>query len=267
VLIISTGVSNGFWRTTELETDADVQAGIESTHAQLAAAASIAVIGGGAAAVSTAWNAARAWPDKQIDLYFPGERALPHHHGKVWARLEQELLDLGVAMHPGYRAAIPDGFFCDAITTGSIHFSTGQPPSEADAIVWAVGRARPNTDWLPAELLDVEGYVRAGLDLVVPGVEGVFAIGDVAATDPLRSSARNFTFNLLAANVRAHLAGKPLKTFTPPTRRWGSIVGYQDDGLVVFSASGQRIRIPRLPVDRFIRSRVVDRQYYKGIRR
>ena len=52
-----------------------------------------------------------------------------------------------------------------------------------------------------------------GCDLKVPGADGVFAIGDVAATDPLRSSARNFTFKLLARNVRAHLDGRPLKTF------------------------------------------------------
>ena len=97
-----------------------------------------------------------------------------------------------------------------------------------------------------------------------PGADGVFAIGDVAATDPLRSSARNFTFKLLARNVRAHLDGRPLKTFTPPKRRWGSVNGYQDDGLVVFTAQGQRFRIPRLPVDRMVRARVVDRGYYRG---
>ena len=89
----------------------------------------------------------------------------------------------------------------------------------------------------------------------------------MAATDPLRSSARNFTFKLLARNIEAHLAGKPLRTFTPPKRRWGSVDGYQENGLVVFTAAGQRFRIPRLPVDRMVRARVVDRGYYRGIRR
>jgi NADH dehydrogenase FAD-containing subunit len=137
----------------------------------------------------------------------------------------------------------------------------------ADAVLWAIGRARPNTAWLPAELLDEDGYVRSGLDLAVPGAEGLFAIGDVAATDPLRSSARNFTFKLLARNVRAHLEGRPLKTFTPPKRRWGSVTGYQDDGLVVFTAAGQSFRIPHLPTERLVRPLVVDRSYYRGVRR
>lgn len=265
VLVISTGVSNGFWRRPGLETADDVAAGIDETHRQLSAARSIAVIGGGAAAVGTAWNAARVWPDKQVDLYFPGEGALPDHHRKVWAQVRGELEAAGVGIHPGRRAVVPDEI--DRITTDPVSWSTGQSEVTADAVLWAIGRTVPNTDWVPAEILDEHGFVRAGLDLAVPGVDGVFAIGDVAATDPQRSSARNFTFKLLAANIRAHLAGKPLKTFSPPKRKWGSVNGYQENGLVVFTAAGQRFRIPRLPVDRMVRARVVDRGYYKGIRR
>ena len=265
VLVVSTGVSNGFWRRPELETPDQVAAGIDAAHRRLAAAASIAVIGGGAAAVGTAWNAAHVWPDKQIDLYFPGERALPAHHGRVWSRLRGELDAAGVGIHPGHRAVLPDRV--DEITDGPVEWSTGQGATSADAVLWAIGLTRPNTGWLPPGLLDDRGYVRTGLDLVVPGARGVFAIGDVAATDPLRSSARNFTFKLLARNIRAHLEGRPLKTFTPPKRRWGSVNGYQDDGLVVFTAQGQRLRIPRLPVDRLVRAHVVDRGYYRGVRR
>ncbi len=265
VLVISTGVSNGFWRRPGLESAEEVAATIDGTHRQLARARSIAVIGGGAAAVGTAWNAARVWPDKRVDLFFPGEGALPEHHRRVWARVRGELEAAGVGIHPGHRAVVPAEI--DRITSEPVSWSTGQDPVHADAVLWAIGRTSPNTDWVPAELLDEHGYVRAGLDLKVPGVDDVFAIGDVAATDPLRSSARNFTFKLLARNIRAHLEGGPLKTFTPPRRRWGSVTGYQDDGLVVFTARGQRLRIPRLPVDRMVRARVVDRGYYRGIRR
>ncbi len=265
VLVISTGVSNGFWRRPGMETADEVAAGIDESHRRLAGAASIAVIGGGAAAVGTAWNAARVWPDKQVDLYFPGEGALPEHHRKVWGTVRDRLEAAGVGIHPGHRAVVPQEI--DRITAEPVSWSTGQDDVDADAVLWAIGRTTPNSGWVPAELLDEDGYVRAGLDLTVPGADGVFAIGDVAATDPLRSSARNFTFKLLARNVRAHLEGKPLKTFTPPKRRWGSVNGYQDDGLVVFTAQGQRFRIPRLPVDRMVRARVVDRGYYRGIRR
>jgi NADH dehydrogenase FAD-containing subunit len=265
VLVISTGVSNGFWRRPDLETQDDVAAGIDGAHRQLADAESIAVIGGGAAGVGTAWNAARVWPHKRIDLYFPGEGALPEHHRNVWKTVRGELEGAGVGIHGGHRAVVPADL--DRITSGPVSWSTGQDDAAADAVLWAIGRATPNSAWVPAELLDGDGYVRAGLDLKVPGVDGVFAIGDVAATDPQRSSARNFTFKLLARNVRAQLDGKPLKSFKPPKRKWGSVNGYQDNGLVVFTAQGQRFRIPRLPLDRMVRARVVDRGYYRGIRR
>jgi len=265
VLVISTGVQNGFWRRPGLETADEVAAGIDDAHRRLAGAPSIAVIGGGAAAVGTAWNAARVWPDKQVDLYFPGEVALPEHHRRVWTKVRGQLEQAGVGLHPGHRAVVPPEI--DRITSEPVSWSTGQAEVHAEAVLWAIGRTSPNTGWVPAELLDEDGYVRAGLDLKVPGADGVFAIGDVAATDPLRSSARNFTFKLLPRNIRAHLEGKPLKTFEPPKRRWGSVNGYQDDGLVVFTPKGQSFRIPRLPTDRMVRTHVVDRGYYRGVRR
>ena len=84
VLVISTGVANGFWRRPDLASSEQVGDALRSEHDRLAAAASVIVIGGGAAAVSSAVNIATTWPDKRVDLYFPGDRALPRHHPRVW---------------------------------------------------------------------------------------------------------------------------------------------------------------------------------------
>src|SRR6202008_2888959 len=174
-------------------------------------------------AVSSAANLARTWPQKQVDLYFPGERALLQHHPRAWERVELRLGEVGVVLHPGHRAVIPDGFACDQITGEPVQWCTGQPPTSADAVLWAIGRVRPNTDWLPAGLLDENGFVRVPPELRVPGRSSLFAIGDVAATDPLRNSARNRADGLLAHNVRAELTGRPLRSYRPPKRRWGSV--------------------------------------------
>lgn len=243
-LVIATGVSNGFWRRPDLQHPGDVAADLESAHQRLASAGSVIVIGGGAAAVSTALNTARTWPEKKVDLYFPGEGALPHHHGKVWGTLRRRLEKLGVGLHPGHRAVVPDGFACDAITSDPVAWSTGQPEAVADAVIWTIGRVRPNTGWLPAELLDDDGFVIVDDYLRVPGAEGVYAIGDVAATDPLRTSARSRADGLLAANIRAGLTGGTQKRFTPAARRWGSVVGTQDDKLEVFAPNGSAFTIP-----------------------
>lgn len=267
VLVISTGVSNGFWRTPTLQTAAEVEADLRSAHERLAAASSVAVVGGGAAAVGAAANLATTWPDKDVDLYFPGERPLPHHHPKVWSHVERRLVRLGVGLHPGHRADVPAGFDCDAITADPVAFSTGQPAATADAVLWAIGRVRPNTDWLPRELLDERGFVVVDPDLRLPGHPHTYAVGDVAATDPLRTSARNRADRLVARNVLAELGGRPLQEYRPPRGRWGSVLGVQPDGLEVFAPTGRPFRFPAWSIQTVLQPLIVRRGIYGGVRR
>jgi NADH dehydrogenase FAD-containing subunit len=265
-LIISTGVTNGFWRQPDFQSAAEIGVGLRATHDRLAQADSVIVVGGGAAAVSSAVNVARAWPGKRVDLYFPKDRALVAHHPRAWQRVERRLGEAGVALHPMHRAVIPDGFACDQITSAPVQWSTGQPPASADAVLWAIGRVRPNTDWLPAELLDENGFVRVTPELRVPSHPGLFAIGDVAATDPLRNSARNRADGLLAHNVRAEFAGRPLRSYRPPKRRWGSVIGIQPDGLEVFAPNGRAFTFPAWLFDRVLMPLIVRWGIYRGVR-
>lgn len=133
-------------------------------------------------------------------------------------------------------------------------------------MLWAIGRVRPNTDWLPTELLDDDGFIQVTADLRVPGQPGVFAIGDVAATDPLRSSARNRADGLVAHNVRAEFDGRRLKTYRAPARRWGSVLGAQPDGLEVFAPNGRAFRFPAWSIDRILQPLIVRKGIYHGVR-
>jgi apoptosis-inducing factor 2 len=265
-LVISTGVTNGFWRQPTLQTAAEIGAGLRTAHDRLAVANSVIIVGGGAAAVSSAVNIATTWPDKRIDLYFPGERALSEYHPGTWQRLRRRLTDLGVGIHPGHRAVVSNGFVGDEITSEPVRWSTGQLPAAADAVLWAIGRVRPNTEWLPPELLDEHGFVRVTPDLRVPGHRGVFAVGDVAATDTLRSSARNRGDALVAHNIRAEFTGRQLRTFRTPGRRWGSLVGIQPDGLEVFFPTGHAFRFPSWSVERVVMPWIVRWGMYRGVR-
>jgi len=265
-LVISTGVTNGFWRRPTLQSATEIGADLRAAHDRLAAANSVIVVGGGAAAVSSAANMAITWPDKRIDLYFPGERALGGHHPRIWQRIQGRLTELGVGLHPGHRAVLSNGFGGDEITSEPISWSTGQPPASAEAVLWAIGRVRPNTDWLPRELLDERGFVRVTPELRVPGQRAVFAIGDVAATDPLRSSARNRGDALLARNIRAEFAGRRLRAYRAPHRRWGSVLGIQADGLEVFLPTGHAFRFPSWSVERVVMPWIVRWGMYRGLR-
>ncbi|MUM18910.1 pyridine nucleotide-disulfide oxidoreductase [Mycobacterium sp. CBMA271] len=265
-LIISTGVSNGFWRQPTLQSSTEVAADLRAAHACLASAHTAVVIGGGAAAVSSAGNLAMTWPNLQVDLYFPGERALTQHAPRVWERIRRRLNELRVGLHPGHRALIPEGFAVNRITDEPVQWSSGQTPARADAVVWAIGRVRPNTEWLPTEVLDEHGFVRVTPQLQVPRYTDVFAVGDVAASDPLRTSARNRADRLVAHNVRARFAGRALRAYRPPKHRWGSVLGTQPDGLEVFTPSGHAFRFPAWSIDRVLQPWIVRRGIYRGIR-
>lgn len=266
VLVVATGVTNGFWRRPDLQGLDEVDARLLADHERMARAGSVVVVGGGAAAVSCAANAARRWPEKRVDLYFPGERGLPHHHARVWGEARRQLVAAGVGLHPGHRAVVPEADD-DRITSHPVHWSTGQPPTSADAVVWAIGRVRPNTEWLPGDVLDEQGFVRVTPELRAAGHDEVFAIGDVAATDPLRSSARNFTHRLLAHNIRAHVEGRRLRRFEAPRHRWGSVLGPEERGLQIFTPRGRAVRVPRWVNDLVLQRTIVDRTYLLGVRR
>jgi len=130
----------------------------------------------------------------------------------------------------------------------------------------AVGRVQPNSDWLPSEVLDENGFVRVDSCLRVQGRPGIFAVGDIAATGPLRTSARNSGHRLLAHNVRAYLADRPLNAYRPPRRRWGSVLGPLSDGLLVFGPSGHPFRFPAWSHDRVLRGLIVRWGIYRGVR-
>ncbi len=265
-LVISTGVSNGFWRRPTVQTPEEIAAELRATHERLGAARSVIVVGGGAAAVSAAGNLATVWPDKRIDLYYPRDTALAEHHPKTWESVQRKLVERGVGLHPGHRAVLPDGFTGAEITDAPVQWSTGQPPAQADAVIWAIGKVTPNTGWLPPELLDEGGFVKVTPELRVCGHQRVFAIGDVAASDPMRASARARADGLLAHNVRAELEGGACKTYHPPKRRWGSVLGIQPDGLEVFAPNGSAFRFPAWSIDRVLMPWIVRRGIYKGVR-
>lgn len=267
VLVIATGASNGFWRHDRVEDLAAIDAELARVASQLDAAATVAVVGGGATGVSVADNLARRG-GADVHLFHAGARPLPGYHPKVRTWIVEQLRRDGVTVHPDHRAMVPPGFACDRLTTGPVTWSTGQPPFEADLTLWAVGGVRPHTAFLPAEVLDDGGFVRVDEHLRVPGHPGLFAVGDVAASDPHRSSARNWGYRVVVANVRAHLRGRQgrLQRFRAPEHRWGSVLGLQDDGLVVVQPDGRRVRIPRWAAEPLLFRLFVTRYLYGGLR-
>jgi NADH dehydrogenase FAD-containing subunit len=203
-----------------------------------------------------------------VHLFHSGELPLPGYHPSVRRWIRRELLDAGVSVHPDHRAVVPEGFLGDRLTTDEVVWSTGQPPFAADLTLWAVGGVRPHSAFLPPAVLDDDGFVRVDEHLRVPGHPNVFAVGDVAASDPHRSSARNWGWRVVVANTRAATRGRDrrLKRYHAPEYRWGSILGLQDDGLVVVQPDGRRFRVPRRAAEPLLFGLFVTRYLYGGLR-
>ncbi len=244
ILVVCTGVRDGLGRTPSIQDDAEIDLAFGLARAAVAAAPSLAVVGGGQTAVESAAQLAQAFPGKRVDLYFPGERALVHHHGRVWDHCRGELRRLGVGLHPGHRAELPPGQ-TGRLAPGPLRFRTGQAAVQADLVLYAVGRARPNTEWLPASMVDDAGFVRVDPELRVPGHDGIWAVGDVAASDPLRTTARNRGAQLLVHNVLATVRGRRRRRYTARDRRWGTVLHEIGTVMTVFTTTGRALRHSR----------------------
>ena len=266
-LVIATGVSNGFWRDDRLDTDHVVESRLASQCAAVNAASSIAVVGAGPSGTSAAFNLKRAHPKKSVAIFFPGQELLPGYP-QTTRSYHRELLERqGVILHDGHRAVVSAGGVTSDLTGGQLEFEGGQPSYQADLIIWAAGRLKPHTDFLPQDMLDAAGFVRTDACLNVEGYSRIFAIGDVAATDPLRCSARNWAYKVLCRNLLARIKRHRLPArFSPPSHRWGSIVGPQPRGLRLHSPAGKSHMLPHWLVHGLLYPLVVKRFIYGGIR-
>ncbi|CAA0091105.1 Demethylphylloquinone reductase NdbB [BD1-7 clade bacterium] len=268
ILVIASGVTNGFWRNNRLQSLDDIESGLTQAASQLSNADKVAIIGGGATGVSVASNLKELHPGKRVHLFYSQSHPLPGYHPRVRNRIEQRLKTQGVQLHPYHRAEIPDGFACEDFTDSPLEWSSGQPTFHADLTLWAVGKLTPNSDFVPQDMLNEKGFVNADEYLRVPGYENVFTVGDIAASDPNRSSARNAGFMTVAHNITAVLEGKPktMKRFKATRFRWGSILGVQKEGMRVFTPQGFSVRVPRSIVKTVLFPFFVRRVIYRGVK-
>eukprot|EP00750_Incisomonas_marina_P001998 INCI11885.1.p1 GENE.INCI11885.1~~INCI11885.1.p1 ORF type:complete len:471 (+),score=63.35 INCI11885.1:169-1581(+) len=270
LLLISTGCSNGFWKTALPQDEASIMSDIDEHHERIKAAGSVAVVGAGPAGVGAAYALKQRWPNKRVHLFFPGPSVLRGYHARVQEMLRERLRACGVQLHPHHRAVLPSraesGSLPSLSEEQSLKWSTGQAPFAMNAsqdtflVLWTVGHTRPNTNFLPSSALTKEGFVRVDQHLRVkmsPNqlspekredivLDNVFAVGDVAATDPQRTSARNFAYLLIRDNILARVRKGPeakLQSYSAPKHRWGSILGVWEDGsMELFLDQGLNIR-------------------------
>lgn len=261
-LVIASGTSNGFWRTDRVQSSGEISTELSNQANRIKAASSVTVVGGGPSGVSVALNIKRTDPAKRVTLCLATTAPLPGYHPDARSFYQAALAEAGVDIITEDRITNVD----ESQSSGTLTLASGTTVS-ADAIIWTIGRRKAHTDFLPDHLLDAERFVKTRPTLEVERTENIFAIGDVASTDPDRSSARNWAYGILVHNLKRKAKGKTAnKYYWPPANRWGSIVGPQEDGLTLHQANGKQTRLSKRLVDQLLLPVIVRKIIYRGVR-
>lgn len=266
ILVIASGTNNGFWRTDAVKTAIEVEAEMAAQSAKALAARRVAIIGAGPTGVSAASHIKEHNPGADVHIFLRGAEILPRYHPKARAFVSRRLADQGVQVHRGHSVILPPPAQMRDLAAGKVSFLSGQPPFDADLVLWAAGQLEPNNGFIPKDMLDGSGYVMVDEKLRAAGHDNIFAIGDIAASDENRSSARNAAYSLLAKNIAKTLSGRAdkMKAFKAPKHRWGSILGIQNEGLRIFTPAGGNVKIGRWGVKNILFPVFVHKMIYRG---
>ena len=174
----------------------------------------VAVVGAGAAGVEIAFTLharlEHAGLRPVVVVACGAGGLLPGFNSRVRRLVSREAAARSITI-----SATTDASFADERGVG---FATGH--LRADLVVWATGAAAPDLIANSPLPHDPRGFVRVASTLAVRGHRGLFAAGDCAAIEgkawvPKSGVHAVRAAPVLDANLRATLAGSPLREFRP----------------------------------------------------
>jgi selenide,water dikinase len=188
---------------------------LEAQRDTLAAGQPIRVVGGGAAGVELALALrARLGPAVALELLTAGANILPALPARVGCKALKALSAAGITVRFEARvAAVEDG--------PTLRLASGEALPAA-LVLWATQAAPPAWLATSALALDEGGFLAVGETLQSRSHPEVFAAGDVAAlTHAPRPKSGVYAVRagpVLTENLKAFIAGQPLRPFKPQRR-------------------------------------------------
>jgi selenide,water dikinase len=173
-----------------------------------------ALVGGGAGGAELAFalaaRLAREGRHGRVTIVERSPRLLPERAPRVGRRLAALARERGIALRLGVRV--------EAAEPGRLLLAGGEA-LPFDLLLWAAGAAAPRLLLDSPLPRDERGFVRVAATLAVEGCPGLFAAGD-AASLPAAGVPKSGVHAvregpLLARNLRAALAGRPLRRYRP----------------------------------------------------
>jgi NADH dehydrogenase FAD-containing subunit len=205
---------------TDLTSTAAAHAKVRNTHAALAGASRVLLLGAGPVGIELAGEIKAVWPGKQVTLVdVAGDVLGERYRPDLKAELRRQLTDLGAGLLLGspLRAAPPT-----APGEPGTFTVTTQAGDEVTADIWfRCYGVTPASDYLAGGLAAArrpDGFVEVTPELRVAGQDRVFALGDVSAADQNKGAgAAGRQAPVVAGNIRALITGEgELARYQPP---------------------------------------------------
>ena len=210
-LVLATGSSYPFPAKSDVDRTVDAHEKTLGTHAALAAAARVLLVGAGAVGIELAGEIKAVWPSKQVTLVNVADDVLGGpFRADLKAELRRQLAALGVQVLLGspLRAAPPT-------EPGELRTFTvaTQAGTAVTADIWfRCYGVLPVSDYLAGGLAaarGADGHIEVTPTLQVAGQDRVFAIGDVSTADRKVAGAASRQAATVAANIRALIEAGP----------------------------------------------------------
>ncbi len=210
-IVLATGSSYPFPAKSDVDRTVAAHEKTLGTHAALAAAARVLLVGAGPVGIELAGEIKAVWPSKQVTLVNVADDVLgAPFRADLKAELRRQLAGLGVQVLLGspLQAAPPTEPGEPGTFTVATEAGTG-----VTADIWfRCYGVVPVSDYLAGGLAGArgaDGLIEVTPTLQVAGQDRVFALGDVSTADRKVAGAASRQAAIVAANIRALIEAGP----------------------------------------------------------
>ena len=219
-LVLATGSGYPFPAKSDVPSTEAAHGKVRSTHAALAAAGRVLLLGAGPVGIELAGEIKAVWPRKQVTLVDVADDVLgERYRPDLKAELRRQLTELNVELLLGSPLRADPPTAPGELRTFVV---TTQAGAEVTADIWfrCYGVA-PASDYLAGGLAAArrpDGFVEVTPELLVAGQSRVFALGDVSSADQNKGAgAASRQAAVVVSNLRALITGDgALARYQPP---------------------------------------------------
>lgn len=210
-LVLATGARQADpsmpWKATG--THDELLTSLHGTADKVKTAKHIVVAGGGSTGVEVAAEIRYEFKDKEVVLVSAGETLVGGD--LIAGSVESELGKLGVVVRKGVKVEetkpLPDDRTQVTLSNGEVLTTDFYMPTTG---------LKPNSEWLPKDLLTSAGYAQVDEFFSVTGVENVWAAGDVVSRPKASFLYTEAQAGSVAKNIQLTIAGQPQKPVGGP---------------------------------------------------